>query len=407
MYPVSHQISDLPSAAAVLFIEDHVAILEHGCYRLKSLSPQLKLITAMTGSEGLALARINTPDVVLLDLSLPDCDGLDLIPALRAGPKPPAVVVYTARNDDATLRRLEAAGVAGVLWKGFDAGGDLAAAVQRVLAGETHVSPYFIARIDAAKLVSSRAFSHPAKSNERIVVVKSDRLRADGIVRAAREVYPEADITLCRSAAEAIMSLRAAPAALGLVGLMLPDMDGLDFLARAGRERWFDRIMVVSGRKDERTRQSLREAQIDGFFDIAVECPSGLVAAIRQVAGGGAYFSPGVLGSASVVLRGAATVEQLLTETELRVFAVVGDGSDDGEAAARLRMGVATVHSHRKNIMRKLGVQTRTKLMLEAIWRGVVRLTEAGRVLTPGQEEALATRAARVPDIFSRGKKSR
>jgi DNA-binding NarL/FixJ family response regulator len=405
MRPTFPSLPGNPSVTTVLFIEDHLAIIEYGSQQLRAASPRLRLLTAATGAEGLALSRAHAPDVVLLDLSLPDGDGLDLIGTLRTGPQPPAVVIFTGRSDDAMLRRLELAGVAGVLWKGSDAGTEMVDAVQRVLAGETHVSPYFVARFDATKLVASRAVAQPEKSRERIVVVKSHRLRADGIARAAREVFPEAEVTLCYSAAEAEASLRAEPATLGVIGLTLPDRDGLDLLVVAERERWCRRILVVSDRRDERTRQGLRSAQIDGCFDIAVESSDQLVVAIRRVAEGGVYFSAGVLGSASVVLGGPTTVAQLLTDTELRVFAVVGDGSDDGQAAARLGLSDTTVHNHRQRIMRKLGVQSRTDLMREAMRRGVVRFTETGGVLTPGLERTLADRAALSRDPIGAGGK--
>lgn len=237
-------------------------------------------------------------------------------------------------------------------------------------------------------------------SRERIVIVKWDRLRADAIARAAREICPEAEIALYHTADEATKSLRSAPARLGLIGLTLPDSDGLDLLVCAGRERWFERILVVSGRRDERSRHGLRTARIDGFFDCSSEDPAGLPAAIRCVVEGGFHFSPEWLAKPAGSDRRLATLAQLLTETELQVFAVLGDGSDDRQAAARLGMGVTTVHSHRQHIMRKLGVQSRTELMREALRRGVVRFTETGRVLTPGLEHALAERASRSRDPF-------
>ncbi len=355
MRPSFYTPASNPAMATVLFIEDHPAIMEYGSWHLKQASPRLRLLTATTGAEGVELSRTHAPEVVLLDLSLPDGDGLDLIGVLRTGPRPPAVVIFTGRNDDAMLRRLELAEVAGVLWKGADAGDEMVTAVQRVLAGGTHVSPCFAARFNRERLVASRAFAQPEKSRERIVVVKSDRLRAEGIAGAAREVCPEAEVTLCYSAAEATASLRAKPATLGLIGLTLCDRDGLDLLALAERERWCQRILVVTGRSDERTRQGLRSAQIDGCFDTSVEPPDRLVAAIRQVAEGGAYFSAGVLGPTSVVAGAAATIAQLLTDTEIQVFAVVGDGCDDGQAATRLGLSESTVHNHRQRIMRKLG----------------------------------------------------
>ena len=309
------------------------------------------------------------------------------------------MVAYTARDDEETLRRLEQARVAGVLWKGATTGSTLIEAIERVLAGHTCLSPVLAGRFDAARLVAPPAVPRPVVVRERIVVVKGDRLRAEGVAQAARAACPEADVAVFQSAAAAAASLRAEPAALGLIGLNLPDQDGLDFLALIDRERWCRRVLVVAGRRDERTLQVLRGARIDGWFDLTAEPPAALVAAIREVATGGTYFQPGRPESGRIAATGP-TLAQILTDMELRIFAVVGDGSDDRQAAERLGLSAATVHNHRQNIMRKLGVQTRAELMREALRRGVVRFTETGGVLTPGLEQALAERAARSRDPF-------
>ena len=136
------QISSPP---ALLFIEDHPAITEYTCAALERIAPPLRILTAKTGAEGLVLARANAPAVVVLDLSLPDGDGLDLISELRAGPQSPAIIIFTGRSDDATLLRLSAVDVAGLLWKGSDTGAEIVTAVKKALAGEQHVSSHFSA----------------------------------------------------------------------------------------------------------------------------------------------------------------------------------------------------------------------------------------------------------------------
>jgi len=298
------------------------------------------------------------------------------------------------------LRRLEGLGIAGLLWKGGVVGAELVRAVEGILAGETYLSPKLEDFFDATRLRAPLPVARLVPVRERIVVVKAERLWAETIARAAREACPDADVTVCDTAAAATASLRAAPAALGLFGLALPDQDGLDLLAMADCERWCRRVMIVTGRRDERTLQVLRRARIDGWFDIAAEPSGELVAAIRKVVAGGAFFSAGVLLADKFPAGGPPTLGQLLSETELLIFAVIGDGSDDRQAAARLGLSETTVHNHRQHLMRKLGVQTRTELMREAIRRGVVRFTTTGIALTPGTERALDDRAAGSRDPF-------
>ena len=123
--------------ATVLLVDDHPAILEHGARWLERMLPGLRVLKAASGAEGLAVAHAASPDLVLLDLALGDMNGFDLIEPLRAGPKPPAIVIYTGQSDDATMRRAEKMGVAGLLWKTDIASETIAVAVRTMLEGGT------------------------------------------------------------------------------------------------------------------------------------------------------------------------------------------------------------------------------------------------------------------------------
>jgi DNA-binding NarL/FixJ family response regulator len=225
-----------------------------------------------------------------------------------------------------------------------------------------------------------------------MLVAKWDQLNCYGVAQAARQACPDTEVHKCHSVLTALSFLQTQAVALGIFGLTFPDGDGLDLVAQMIRERRCQRVLVVSGRLDEVTRLGLKEVSIDGFFHAAVEAPIRLVDAIQCVARGSRYFTPEpgpMLNSKS------ATLAQMFTPTELQVFAVLGAGADDQQAATRLGLSTATVHTHRQHIMRKLRVQTRTELMREALTRGMVRYTTSGGVLTPGLEHVLAERAQR------------
>jgi CheY-like chemotaxis protein len=73
--------------------------------------------TATTGARALASVRAATPDVVLLDLILPQPDGFSLCPQFACVPRPPLVIVMTALSDPVRLRQLDGLGVFDVLQK--------------------------------------------------------------------------------------------------------------------------------------------------------------------------------------------------------------------------------------------------------------------------------------------------
>lgn len=76
--------------------------------------------TARTAREAVAVARTFRPHVVVLDLGLPDGDGVDVIGRLRQLPEPPAVVVVTGHTDASRRRTALEAGAAACLLKPTD-----------------------------------------------------------------------------------------------------------------------------------------------------------------------------------------------------------------------------------------------------------------------------------------------
>ncbi len=78
--------------------------------------------TAASGREGIAIARQERPDAILLDLMMPDMDGMATVEALRADPVTQAIpaLLLTAAAEARDVRRITAPTVQGVIPKPFD-----------------------------------------------------------------------------------------------------------------------------------------------------------------------------------------------------------------------------------------------------------------------------------------------
>jgi two-component system, OmpR family, KDP operon response regulator KdpE len=103
----------------VLIIEDELAIRRF--LRPSLESHHFNVIEAVTGVEGLALASSHKPQVVLLDLGLPDMDGLEVIRCLREWTEM-QIIVLTARGKEKDKIAGLDAGADDYLTKPFDMG---------------------------------------------------------------------------------------------------------------------------------------------------------------------------------------------------------------------------------------------------------------------------------------------
>lgn len=83
----------------ILVVEDERTISNFICRALTAAG--YKPLTAATGGEALTLFYSHAPALVLLDLGLPDRDGMDVLAEVRAAPKPAAVLIISARDREA------------------------------------------------------------------------------------------------------------------------------------------------------------------------------------------------------------------------------------------------------------------------------------------------------------------
>ena len=80
----------------ILLIEDERAISNFICRALTA--NDYKAVSASSGKEGLSLFFSHCPDLVLLDLGLPDMDGLDVLSQLSGLPQEVPVIIISARD---------------------------------------------------------------------------------------------------------------------------------------------------------------------------------------------------------------------------------------------------------------------------------------------------------------------
>lgn len=132
----------MPDGAAVsVVIADDQRMVREGIQLMLSLVGEVSVVAlAADGEEAVAAVAEHDPDVVLMDLHMPVCDGVTATRRIRAAHPRTQIVVLTTFSDDEEVLAALRAGARGYLTK--DAGADeVSRAITRVAAGHADLDP--------------------------------------------------------------------------------------------------------------------------------------------------------------------------------------------------------------------------------------------------------------------------
>ncbi|OLF10405.1 response regulator [Actinophytocola xanthii] len=130
----------------VALVDDH-EVVRRGLRDLLDGEPGIEVVAEAGGvAEALVRVGATNPDVVVVDVRLPDGDGISLCRSLRETEPSPRCLVLTAFDDERALMEAILAGASGYLLKQVR-GQDLVDAVREVAAGRSLLDPVTTARV--------------------------------------------------------------------------------------------------------------------------------------------------------------------------------------------------------------------------------------------------------------------
>jgi DNA-binding NarL/FixJ family response regulator len=130
----------------ILTVDDH-PLLRKGIAALVNTEPDLKLVAeASNGKEAIDAFRTHRPDVTLMDLQMPDIDGLEAIKVIRSEFPDARVIVLTTYSGDMQVLGALKAGARGYILKGH-VHKELLHAIRAVHAGQKRIPPEIAAEL--------------------------------------------------------------------------------------------------------------------------------------------------------------------------------------------------------------------------------------------------------------------
>jgi DNA-binding NarL/FixJ family response regulator len=207
-------------------------------------------------------------------------------------------------------------------------------------------------------------------SPSRILIVDDHAMVREGL-RLRISAFP--DLEVCGEASsedEAIELIKKECPQLVIVDISLKQGHGIELLKRAKASCPNTKLLVVSGFQESLYAERALRAGALGYLN-KQDSGEKVIDAIRTVLRGERYLNPDTTQRLVSQALGARTesanpVDQL-TDRELEIFRMIGQGQTSGAIANSLLLSNHTIDSHRENIKRKLGLKNAAELNRQAV----------------------------------------
>ena len=213
----------------------------------------------------------------------------------------------------------------------------------------------------------------------RVALVDDQAIVRAGLARILSPADGFEVVAECPDGKHAVEELPAVRPDVVLMDIRMPALDGVAATKHLrALEEPLDVLVLTTFGEDEVLWGAI-EAGASGFV-LKDSSAEDLIAAVRAVAGGGAWFDPGVAPRlleryrrvVAPAARDAGRLDQL-TEREHEVLRLMARGATNAEIGATLHVAEATVKTHIGSIFAKLGVRDRPAAIVFAYDHGVVK----------------------------------
>ena len=208
------------------------------------------------------------------------------------------------------------------------------------------------------------------QQTSRILIVDDHPALCEGL---SHRISAQPGLSVCGQAAnmdDALKKIRELQPDVAIVDIALKDSDGLE-LIKAIKSRYHGVRTLVHSMYDESlyADRCLHSGAM-GYVNKGAD-PDEVIQALREILVGRVYLSAEmtseILGRTARHLQPQTDPVESLTDRQLQIFRLLGDGQTAQQIAKRLHISVHTVETHRENIKHKLNVHTVSELTRRAV----------------------------------------
>ena len=202
----------------------------------------------------------------------------------------------------------------------------------------------------------------------KVLIVEDHPVVAEGLA-SLLEDYPEITITgVAFSVAEVIPAVENAAADVAVIDYHLPDGTAYDAVERLRSRSPSTAVVLISADAGNEPLLAAVELGASGYL-IKSAAGEEIIHAIRAAAAGQTVIPAGLVTRALALYRESIqrqTLLESLTPREKQILALMADGADNRTVAERLHISYATVRSHVRSILAKLGARSRLDAVAKA-----------------------------------------
>lgn len=215
----------------------------------------------------------------------------------------------------------------------------------------------------------------------RVLIADDHRIVCEALKQALEKEPGIEVVGVAANGREAVRMTRQLKPDVVVLDVTMPELSGIEATAQIRKHVPETRVIALSMHSDRRYVMGALAAGVSGYLvkDCALE---ELALALRTVVAGQVYLSPRIAGvvvesvqqTAGPVTSDADTKDSPLTHREREVLQLLAEGKGVRDIAATLHVSVKTVETHRRQLMKKLGISSVAGLTKYAIREGLTSL---------------------------------